>query len=121
MRENNIIQEKSYSFAVRTIRLYKYLCEEKREYVLSKQLVRSGTSIGANVEEAIGGQSEKDFFSKLSIAYKEARETHYWLRLLRDTDYIEPTLAASFLSDCDEVVRILGSITKTLKTRLFNS
>ncbi len=80
--KNNIIQRKSYDFAIRIVRIYKYLCEEKKEYTLSKQLLRSGTSIGANVEEAIGGQSEKDFFAKLTIAYKEARETKYWIRLL---------------------------------------
>lgn len=76
MREN-ILQDKSYDFALRIIKMYQYLCTEKQEFVLSKQLVRSGTSIGANVEEAIGGQSGKDFFAKISISYKEARETHY--------------------------------------------
>lgn len=86
--KENIIQIKSYAFAVRIVKVYKYLCEEKKEYVLSKQLLRSGTSIGANIEEAIGGQTDKDFFAKLTIAYKEARETHYWIRLLTDTDYI---------------------------------
>ena len=83
--KENIIQIKSYAFAVRIVKVYKYLCEEKKEYVLSKQLLRSGTSIAANIEEAIGGQTDKDFFAKLSIAYKEARETHYWIRLLTDT------------------------------------
>lgn len=83
--KENIIQIKSYAFAVRIVKVYKYLCEEKKEYVLSKQLLRSGTSIGANIEEAIGGQTDKDFFAKLTIAYKEARETHYWIRLLTDT------------------------------------
>lgn len=75
--KENIIQIKSYAFAVRIVKVYKYLCEEKKEYALSKQLLRSGTSIGANIEEAIGGQTDKDFFDKLTIAYKEARETHY--------------------------------------------
>jgi four helix bundle protein len=75
LKQDNIIQEKSFAFAVRLVKLYKYLCDEKREFVLSKQLSRSGTSIGANVEEAIGGHSGKDFIFKLSIAYKEARET----------------------------------------------
>ncbi len=73
MKKGNLIQERSYAFALRIVRLYLYLCEQKKEFVLSKQIVRSGTSIGANVEEAIGGQSEKDFISKMSIAYKEAR------------------------------------------------
>ena len=77
MKTNNIVQDKSYAFAVRIVKQYKYLCDEKKEFVLSKQLLRSGTSIGANIEEAIGGQSDKDFFAKLTIAYKEARETHY--------------------------------------------
>jgi four helix bundle protein len=86
--KENVIQIKSYAFAVRIVKVYKYLCEEKKEYVLSKQLSRSGTSIAANIEEAIGGQTDKDFFAKLTIAYKEARETHYWIRLLTDTDYI---------------------------------
>ena len=86
--KENIIQIKSYAFAVRIVKVYKYLCEDKKEYVLSKQLLRSGTSIAANIEEAIGGQTNKDFFAKLTITYKEARETHYWIRLLTDTDYI---------------------------------
>ncbi len=79
MKKDNIIQTKSYNFAVRIIKLYKHLSQEKKEFVLSKQLLRSGTSIGANIEEAIGGQSRKDFFAKLTIAYKEARESHYWI------------------------------------------
>lgn len=82
MKTDNIIRDKSFAFAIRVVNLYKYLCEEKKEFVLSKQLLRSGTSVGANVEEAIGGQSDKDFVSKLSIAYKEAREIIYWLKLL---------------------------------------
>jgi four helix bundle protein len=88
MKQENLIQQKSYAFAIRMVRLYQHLSSEKREYVLSKQLLRSGTSIGANVEEAIGGQSEKDFFAKLNIAYKEARESKYWINLLTDTDYL---------------------------------
>jgi len=85
MKKDNVLQEKSYAFAIRIVNAYKYLVEDKKEYVLSKQLLRCGTSIGANTEEAIGGQSEKDFYAKLNIVYKEARETHYWIRLLRDT------------------------------------
>jgi four helix bundle protein len=77
MKQENIIQTKSYEFAIKVVNLYRFLSEEKREYVISKQLLRSGTSIGANVEEGIGGQSAKDFFAKLNIAYKEARESHY--------------------------------------------
>ena len=88
MKKDNVIQIKSYDFAVRIVKLYKHLSQEKREFILSKQLLRSGTSIGANVEQAIGVQSRKDFFAKLTIAYKEARESHYWIRLLKDTDFL---------------------------------
>lgn len=88
MKKDNIIQIKSYDFTIVIIKLYKYFVMEKKEFVLSKQLLRSGTSIVANVEQAIGAQSRKDFFAKLTIAYKEARESHYWIRLLKDTDYL---------------------------------
>lgn len=115
MKKDNIVQQKSYDFAVRIVKLYKFLSQEKKEFVLSKQLLRSGTSIGANVEEAIGGQSRKDFFAKLTIAYKEARETHYWVRLLKDTDYLTPTEANSILSDVEELLKIIGSIQKTIR------
>lgn len=84
MEKNNAIRDKSYQFAIRIVCLYQFLINDKKEFVLSKQLLRSGTSIGANVEEAIGGQSKNDFIAKLSIAYKEARETSYWIRILRD-------------------------------------
>ena len=114
----NPISEKSYSFALRIIQLYKHLVEEKKEFTLSKQLLRSGTSIGANVEEAIGAQSKKDFLAKMYISYKEARETHYWLRLLKDSNYIEKRLAESFLSDIEEIIKLLSSITKTTKEKL---
>jgi four helix bundle protein len=115
MKKDNVVREKSYAFALRIIRLYQYLCNEKKEYVLSKQVLRCGTSIGANIEEAIGGQSKSDFFAKLTIAYKEARETHYWLRLLTDSDYLEMKLAQSLITDCDELLRLIGSIQKTVK------
>jgi four helix bundle protein len=118
MKQENVIQTKSYEFAIKVVKLYRYLVDEKREYVLSKQLLRSGTSIGANVEEGIGGQSAKDFFAKLNIAYKEARESHYWLRLLKDTGYLEVDKATEYLNDCDELLRIMGSIIKTMKTKL---
>ena len=84
----------------------------------SKQLVRSGTSIGANIEEAIGGQSKKDFFAKLTIAYKEARETYYWTRLLKDTDYLSEKQSNSLLADVEEILKILDSIQKTVKRQL---
>ena len=114
---DNVLLEKSYAFALRIIKLYQYLCNEKKEYVLSKQILRSGTSIGANVEEAIGGQSEKDFKAKLSIAYKEARETHYWLRLIRDSEILSEKEVESLITDCDEILKISGSIIKTMKIR----
>ncbi|NVK09391.1 MULTISPECIES: four helix bundle protein [Tenacibaculum] len=115
MKKGNIIQEKSYDFAVRTVNLYKHLSQERKEFVLSKQLLRSGTSIGANIEEAIGGQSRKDFYAKLTIAYKEARETHYWIRLLKDTGFLSKDTAQSFLNDTEEILKIIGSIQKTIR------
>ena len=115
MKKENVIQDKSYYFAIRIVKLYKHLSEEKREFVLSKQLLRSGTSIGANVEEAIGGQSRKDFFAKLTIAYKEARESKYWIRLLKDTDYLSDKESESLLNDIEEILKIIGSIQKTIR------
>ena len=111
----NIIQEKSFAFALRIIKLYQHLSKEKNEYVLSKQILRSGTSIGANIEEAIGAQSKKEFISKLSIGYKEARETHYWLRLFTESGLLEKKLSQSLISDCDEILKITGTILKKLK------
>jgi len=110
-----------FAFAVRIVNLYKYLCEEKKEYILSKQVLRSGTSIGANVEEAIGGQSDKDFLSKLSIAYKEARETIYWLKLLLETEYINREFANDILKDTEEICKIIGKIQTTMKKRINKS
>ncbi len=115
MKSDNIIQIKSYEFALKIIKIYKYLSQEKNEYVLSKQLLRSGTSIGANVEESIGGQSKADFFAKITIAYKEARESNYWIRLLRDSDYLTIEQSADLLTDVDEHLRIIGSIQKTIR------
>ena len=97
--------------------MYRFLVQNEKEFVLSKQVLRSGTSIGANVEEAIGGQSSKDFISKLSIANKEARETHYWIRLLRDSEFLKEKLASSMLKDCDELLKIIGTILKTMKNK----
>ena len=114
MSKDNIIVEKTYAFSVRIVNLYKYMATKNKEFVLSKQVLRSGTSIGANTEEAIGGISRKDFIAKkLSISYKEARETHYWLRLLKDTGYINLKLFKSLAKDCDEILRILFSIIKS--------
>ncbi len=117
MKKENIIQQKTFDFAVRIVNLYKYLTNEKKEFVLSKQILRSGTSVGANVEEAIGGQSEKDFFAKLSIAYKEARETKYWIKLLSVTDYLTEKEAQSLLNEVEEICKIIGAIQKTIKSK----
>lgn len=118
MKKDNVIQHKTFAFAVRIVNLYKYLTTEKNEFVLSKQILRSGTSIGANVEEAIGGQSLKDFFSKISIAYKEARETIYWIKLLKTTHYLSREEAFSLLEDADEICKIIGTIQKTIKNKI---
>jgi len=117
MKTDNIIQQKSFVFAIRIINLYKYLSQEKKEFVISKQILRSGTSIGANIEESIGGQSEKDFLSKISIAYKEARETIYWIKLLTATDYLEQGLSDNLLKDAEEICKIIGKIQITIKKR----
>lgn len=117
--KENVILDKSYVFALRIVNLYKFLVN-KKEFVLSKQVLRSGTSIGANIEEAIGGQSEKDFYSKLTIAYKEARETRYWIKLLRDSNYIEEKAAESILIDCEELCKIIGKIQSTIRNKIVN-
>jgi four helix bundle protein len=117
MKSGNVVQEKSYAFAMRMVRMYQHLTEQRKEFVLSKQVLRSGTSIGANVEEAIGGQSDRDFLAKFNIAYKEARETHYWLRLLRDSGYLKDADAASMIADCEELLKLTGSIIKTMKQK----
>ena len=109
----NIILVKSKRFAVRIIKLCQYLCDEKKEYVLSKQLLRSGTSVGANVKEAVRGQSHADFSSKMNIALKEISETEYWLELLNETNYITDEQFQSIYNDCQEVLKILYSIVKT--------
>ena len=119
MKKDNVVQIKSYAFAVRVVRLYQHLTCERKERVLSRQLLRSGTSIGANVEEAIGGQSRADFASKLSIAYKE---TIYWLRLMKDTGYLSGKEFDSIFADADELRRIIAAILtptkrKTLRTK----
>ncbi|WP_321280143.1 four helix bundle protein [Marinifilum fragile] len=108
--KDNIILEKSYAFAIRIVKLYQFLSQEKKEFVLSKQILRSGTSIGANVEEAVGGISKKEFRAKMSIAYKESRETDYWLRLLKDTEIIEEKLFNSLYQENKELLKILYKI-----------
>ena len=109
---------KSKRFAVRIVKLYKYLCEEKHEYVLSKQLLRSGTSIGANLAEAECAISKKDFLSKIYIALKECAETKYWLELLNETEYLTVAQFQSIFSDCEELRKMLSATTKTLNSTL---
>ena len=109
---------KSKRFAVRIVNLYKYLCSEKKEFTLSKQLLKSGTSIGANIAEAICGISDKDFLSKLYIAYKECAETEYWLELLMETEYLTEQEHQSINDDCQEIKKLLSSITKTTKKKM---
>lgn len=111
--KNNPIEEKSFSFAVRTVRLYKYLTTEKQEFVISKQFLRSGTSIGANVSEAERGQSKADFASKMAIALKEANETEYWIRLLHASEYLTEAEFTSLYHDVNELIALLVSICKT--------
>lgn len=115
MKSDNVVQIKSYDFALRIVKVYKYLSQEKKEFVLSKQLLRSGTSIGANIEESIGGQSKADFFAKMTIAYKEARESKYWIRLLRDSDYLTIEQSDDLLKDVEELLKIIGSIQKSIR------
>ena len=118
--KNNIIKEKSFEFSVRIINLYKFLTNEKKEYVLSKQILRSGTSIGANVEEALGGFSDNDFIYKMQTSYKETRETIYWLKLLQRTDYIKKKQFDSIVNDANEIIKILTNILKTKKESIKN-
>ncbi len=115
--KNNVVLEKSFDFAVRIVKLYKYLCDEKKEYVLSKQLLKSGTSIGANINEAQAGQSKRDFIAKMSIASKEARESKYWIKLLIKTDYLDRDniYTKSLVNDTEEMVKLLTSIVKSSK------
>ena len=117
MSKQNIILEKSYNFGLRTVKLYMHLRKNKVERELLIQFLKSGTSVGANVEEGEGGQSLNDFIHKIGIAYKEAREAHYWLRLLRDSELLELKLANSFIQDAEEIRKILASILKTSKAK----
>ena len=114
METTSKILDLSFDFSIKIIGLYKELIK-RNEYVLSKQLLRCATSIGANVEEAIGGASRKDFINKMQIAYKEARETKYWLRLLNEGELIDKKLAESFLKDCEEILKILTAILNSSK------
>uniref|UniRef100_UPI00325AF2E2 four helix bundle protein n=1 Tax=Ruminococcus bromii TaxID=40518 RepID=UPI00325AF2E2 len=114
---DNVIENKSFQFAIRIVRLYKFLCEEKKEYILSKQLLRAGTSIGANVTESQQAQSKPDFVSKISIALKEASETKYWIKLLGATEYLSENQTKSILDDCVEIEKILVTILKSAKNQ----
>ena len=116
IKKPNIIKEKTYNFALDIIKIYQQMIKQN-EFILSKQLVRSGTSIGANVEEATAAQSRKDFISKMSISSKEARETNYWLRLLRDSQLCKGIDYNDLISESDEIIKILTSIVKTTTTK----
>ncbi|MBQ7202841.1 MAG: four helix bundle protein [Eubacterium sp.] len=113
--KDNVVSEKSKLFALRIIKLYKFLCDEQNEYIISKQIMRSGTSIGANISEALRAESKADFYHKLNVSLKEAEETAYWLELLLMGDYIDKKSYESINSDCDELISLLVAITKTQK------
>ena len=117
LNEKNVTYDKAYKFAIRIVNAYRYLQKEKKEFVLSKQLLRSGTSIGANIAEANGGISSADFSAKISIAYKETLETKYWLSLLKDTDYIDKKSFSNIYQDADEIAKILFSILKSTRIK----
>ena len=118
MEEKQTVKYKSKQFAIRIVKLYQYLCNDKKEYTLSKQLLRSGTSIGANLAESECAISKKDFFAKVYIALKECSETLYWLELLYETDYLTQPEYLSMKADCDEIKRMLSSTTKTLSSAI---
>lgn len=113
-----MIQAKSLVFAIRIVKLYKYLTEKKKEFMLSKQLLRSGTSVGALVREAEHAQSKADFLNKMNVALKEANETMYWLILMKETDYLTKKQFDSMFSDAEEIIKLLASIVKTTKAKL---
>jgi four helix bundle protein len=117
MKKENIILDKSYSFSLRIIKLYKFLCENKKEFVMSKQILRSGTSIGANVNESQAAETKNDFIHKLGISAKEIRETEYWLKLLKDSEYIEENSFNSLIQDCGELRKIVNSIILSSKQK----
>lgn len=116
--KESILREKSYAFALRIVKLYRHLAKEQHEFVISKQILRSGTSIGANIEEAGQAQSKPDFIHKLSIAQKESFETHYWLRLLRDSELLGSKVAESLIEDAVELQKLITASIKTAKRNL---
>lgn len=115
--KESALKTKSKAFALRVIKMYNYLCEQKKEYVMSKQVLRSGTSIGANVAEAFFAQSDADFIAKLYISRKEAGETIYWIDLLKESGYLSDDVATSISVDCDELLKLLTSSIKTMKSK----
>ena len=119
-QSGSLALERSFAFALRIIKLYQHLSDKKKEFVLSKQILRAGTSIGANLEESRGAQSSSDFQAKISIAYKEARETSYWLRLLYASKYLTERQFNSLHGDCEDLIRILGATQLTMKTKIQN-
>ena len=121
MKKGNQIADKSKVFAIRIIRLYKYLTSEKKENILSRQILRSGTSIGANIREALSAQSTADFIAKMQIALKETSETEYWLELLTETEYITEKAAESIAGECQELIKMITAIVKTGKKNDNNS
>lgn len=114
----NVVEERSYQFSIRIINLYKYLDENKRIYDIARQLLRSGTAIGAFIKEAVHAQSKADFLNKMNVALKEANETIYWLSLLHDTNYLKDNEFLSINNDCEELLKLLISIVKTTKNNL---
>ena len=117
MMRQNIAIEKSKAFALRIVRLHRYLCDEKHEYVLSNQLLRSGTSIGANLAESVYASTRKDFVSKVYIALKECAETAYWLDLIHDSEYLNDAEYQSIAADCKDILYILRATTKTIHSK----
>ena len=115
--KESLVKGKSMNFAIRIVRCFKFLSEERHEYILSKQLLRCGTSIGANVKEALRGQSVPDFAAKMNISLKEASECEYWIELLEKTEYLQTNVAESLLKDCQELIKMLTSIVKTKKKK----
>ena len=117
MNSDNVVLDKSFDFSVRIVKLYQYLCSESQEYVMSRQLLRCGTSIGANINEAQYAVSKRDFLNKMYIAFKECGETLYWLKLLCRTEYLSETQYNSIVRDCRELHTLLSSITKSARER----